>query len=83
MLGKGSLLERVNRLQSKVDSEEVYINSVFTIMKFFQISYTSVMEMPVPALKECMNYINKVAKDSEKKPMGHKHSMEGLGGKRG
>lgn len=83
MLGKSSLLDRVNKLQSKVDTEEVFITNVFTIMKFFHIAYRDVMDMPIPALKECITYINKAAQDSKGKPMGHKHTMEGLGGKHG
>jgi len=58
---KKNLLDKIRILESKVDTEDVFITGVFGIMKFFQISYNDVMDMPIPAFSECIKFIKNVS----------------------
>ena len=69
-----TLLERIKRLE-KVNDEQSFIDGVFYIMKYFNISYDDVMNMPMCAFNECIRFIINVSK---KKPMSKHNNVKGL-----
>ena len=75
MQKKKTLLEKIKQLESKVDSDDMFVKGVFGIMKFFNISYSDVMEMPIPAFNDCIKFIDDVnsPKNISGKRIGFKH----------
>ena len=79
MLKKNSLLERVNKLEKKVNPEEVMINNFIVVMKEFSMSYEEVKALPLYAYHQMLKWIQKKDEEYEKKRK-EREGKRGLGG---